>query len=85
MAIYHLKVISRLRKLTEEMFEIIQFLNCYNVQITKRKKEKRKKERKKERQKERKKAGKKERQKEKYTRERKRESVLLLSLIVKYW
>jgi predicted ABC-class ATPase len=40
MAIYHLKVISRLRKLTEEVFEIIQFLNYYNVQI----KDKRKKE-----------------------------------------
>jgi len=49
-----LKVISRLRKLTDEVLETIQFQNCYNVQITKRKKE-------------RKKAGKKERQKEKYT------------------
>jgi hypothetical protein len=50
MAIYHLKVISRLRKLREEVFEIIQFLNCYNVQITKRKKERRKKDKKKSKQ-----------------------------------
>ena len=40
--IYHLKVISRPRKLIEGVLEIIQFRNCYNVQITKRKKERKK-------------------------------------------